>query len=45
MKHRLIVCCDRTWQDLAQNYPTNVVKMTQAINGTLTILDRQQNSI
>lgn len=31
MKRRLIVCCDGTWQDLAQNYPTNVVKMAQAI--------------
>lgn len=28
---RLVVCCDGTWQDLAQDYPTNVVKITQAI--------------
>jgi uncharacterized protein (DUF2235 family) len=31
MKRRLIVCCDGTWQDLGQSYPTNVVKMAQAI--------------
>jgi uncharacterized protein (DUF2235 family) len=31
MKRRLIVCSDGTWQDLAKNYPTNVVKMAQAI--------------
>ena len=31
MKSRLIVCCDGTWQDLGQGYPTNVVKMAQAI--------------
>ena len=31
MKSRLIVCCDGTWQDLGQGYPTNVVKMVQAI--------------
>ena len=45
MKHRLIVCCDRTWEDLSQNYPTDVVRMAHAINGTCTILGRQQNSI
>jgi hypothetical protein len=28
---RLVVCCDGTWQDLATNYPTNVVKIMQAI--------------
>ena len=28
---RLIVCCDGTWQDLEKSYPTNVVKMAQAI--------------
>ncbi|MDX2228240.1 MAG: DUF2235 domain-containing protein [Leptolyngbyaceae cyanobacterium bins.349] len=28
---RLIVCCDGTWQDLDGNYPTNVVKIAQAI--------------
>ena len=28
---RLIVCCDGTWQDLKKDYPTNVVKMIQAI--------------
>jgi uncharacterized protein (DUF2235 family) len=31
MKRRLIVCCDGTWQDLFQGYPTNVVKTAQAI--------------
>lgn len=28
---RLIVCCDGTWQKLESNYPTNVVKIAQAI--------------
>jgi uncharacterized protein (DUF2235 family) len=28
---RLIVCCDGTWQKLDNPYPTNVVKMAQAI--------------
>lgn len=28
---RLIVCCDGTWQKLADPYPTNVVKIAQAI--------------
>ncbi len=28
---RLIVCCDGTWQKLTSEYPTNVVKMAQAI--------------
>ncbi|MDJ0578980.1 DUF2235 domain-containing protein [Crocosphaera sp.] len=31
MKNRLIVCCDGTWQDLSKGYPTNVVKIAQAI--------------
>lgn len=31
MKKRLIVCCDGTWQKLTSPYPTNVVKITQAI--------------
>lgn len=31
MGRRLIVCSDGTWQDLYASYPTNVVKMTQAI--------------
>jgi uncharacterized protein (DUF2235 family) len=31
MKRRLVICCDGTWQDLEQSYPTNVVKMVQAI--------------
>lgn len=31
MKRRLIICCDGTWQDLAKGYPTNVVKMAQAV--------------
>ena len=29
---RLIVCCDGTWQDLECPYPTNVVKIAQAID-------------
>ena len=28
---RLIVCCDGTWQKLDSKYPTNVVKIAQAI--------------
>jgi uncharacterized protein (DUF2235 family) len=28
---RLIVCCDGTWQKLDNPYPTNVVKMAQAV--------------
>ncbi len=28
---RLIVCCDGTWQDLESSYPSNVVKIAQAI--------------
>lgn len=28
---RLVVCCDGTWQNLARPYPTNVVKIAQAI--------------
>ncbi len=28
---RLIVCCDGTWQNLEKDYPTNVVKLAQAI--------------
>lgn len=28
---RLIVCCDGTWQKLTSPYPTNVVKIAQAI--------------
>ncbi len=28
---RLIVCCDGTWQKLANPYPTNVVKLAQSI--------------
>ncbi|MEA5535367.1 DUF2235 domain-containing protein [Crocosphaera sp. XPORK-15E] len=39
MKRRLIVCCDGTWQDLGQSYPTNVVKMAQAIK----LLDSNNN--
>lgn len=34
--NRLIVCCDGTWQDLEQPYPTNVVKIAQAIKPTAT---------
>lgn len=28
---RLIVCCDGTWQQLTSPYPTNVVKLAQAV--------------
>ena len=28
---RLVVCCDGTWQKLTSAYPTNVVKMAQAV--------------
>ncbi|HEY9846984.1 MAG TPA: DUF2235 domain-containing protein [Candidatus Caenarcaniphilales bacterium] len=28
---RLVVCCDGTWQKLSNPYPTNVVKVAQAI--------------
>ncbi|NEN95844.1 MAG: DUF2235 domain-containing protein [Moorea sp. SIO3I7] len=28
---RLVVCCDGTWQDLSSTYPTNVVKIAQAV--------------
>ncbi len=31
MKRRLIICCDGTWQDLAQPYPTNVINILQSI--------------
>lgn len=30
---RLIVCCDGTWQCLDNTYPTNVIKIAQAIKG------------
>jgi uncharacterized protein (DUF2235 family) len=32
---RLIVCCDGTWQNLTSEYPTNVVKIAQAIIPTV----------
>ncbi len=28
---RLVVCCDGTWQKLSNSYPTNVVKIAQAV--------------
>jgi len=31
---RLVVCCDGTWQKLTSPYPTNVVKIAQAIKST-----------
>lgn len=31
---RLIVCCDGTWNGLSGEYPTNVVKISQAIRST-----------
>jgi uncharacterized protein (DUF2235 family) len=33
---RLIVCCDGTWQKLSSGYPTNVVKIAQAITPQAT---------
>ncbi len=40
---RLIVCCDGTWQGLSSDYPTNVVKIAQAVkpvadDGTVQML-------
>lgn len=31
---RLIICCDGTWQKLTSPYPTNVVKIAQAVKAT-----------
>lgn len=31
---RLIVCCDGTWQKLTSPYPTNVVKIAQAVKSS-----------
>lgn len=31
---RLVVCCDGTWQHLSCPYPTNVVKLVQAVKPT-----------
>lgn len=28
---RLIICCDGSWQNLSSKYPTNVVKLAQAV--------------
>ncbi|MGB3508581.1 MAG: DUF2235 domain-containing protein [Microcoleaceae cyanobacterium] len=28
---RLVICCDGTWQDLGSSYPSNIVKLTQAV--------------
>lgn len=28
---RLVVCCDGTWQRLTSSYPTNVIKIAQAV--------------
>ncbi len=28
---RLVICCDGTWQQLSSSYPTNVVKIAQAV--------------
>jgi uncharacterized protein (DUF2235 family) len=33
---RLIVCCDGTWQDLESPYPSNVVKLSQAVKPVAT---------
>ncbi len=31
---RLIVCCDGTWQQLNSNYPSNVIKIAQAVKSS-----------
>lgn len=31
---RLVVCCDGTWQELTSPYPSNVVKLAQAVKPT-----------
>ncbi|MBD1826770.1 DUF2235 domain-containing protein [Microcoleus vaginatus GB1-A2] len=31
---RLIVCCDGTWQQLNSSYPSNVIKLAQAVKST-----------
>jgi uncharacterized protein (DUF2235 family) len=31
MMRRLIICCDGSWHQLASKYPTNVVKLAQAV--------------
>jgi uncharacterized protein (DUF2235 family) len=28
---RIVICCDGTWQDLANPYPSNVVKLAQSV--------------
>ncbi|MGD1715770.1 phospholipase effector Tle1 domain-containing protein [Hydrocoleum sp. CS-953] len=28
---RLVICCDDTWQDLKSSYPSNIIKLTQAV--------------
>ncbi|MBV8886356.1 MAG: DUF2235 domain-containing protein, partial [Chroococcidiopsidaceae cyanobacterium CP_BM_RX_35] len=33
---RLVVCCDGTWQALNSPYPTNVVKIAQAVKPITT---------
>ncbi|GAB4380862.1 MAG: DUF2235 domain-containing protein [Elainellaceae cyanobacterium] len=30
-RKRLVICCDGTWQALAGEYPTNVIKMAQVV--------------
>jgi len=34
MKKRLILCCDGTWQDLETEFPTNIVRIAQAVKPT-----------
>ncbi|NMF65829.1 DUF2235 domain-containing protein [Brasilonema octagenarum UFV-E1] len=31
MKKRLVVCCDGTWQQLTNPYPSNIVKLAQSV--------------
>lgn len=32
----LIICCDGTWQELSQRFPTNVTRLTRALSPTAT---------
>ena len=33
---RLVICCDGTWQKLENEYPSNVIKITQAVKSIAT---------
>jgi len=32
----LVICCDGTWQELSQKFPTNVTRLTRALASTAT---------